>query len=83
MIVAAATLQPVPGPVIGVLGSATLKVKVAAVAVATVWTPLMTATSAAVQPVPVLTATPEMVTNSPRLSVLATVTVTTAAVALI
>ena len=83
MTVALVTVQPVPGPVIGVAGSTTLKVKFVpgAGTVATVCTPLMRAASAALQPVPVLAATPEMVTNSPRLSVTATLTVTTDGVA--
>src|SRR5208282_5039312 len=45
--------------------------------------PLMAATSAEVQPLPVLAVTPAMVTHSPMLSELATVTVTTVVVAVI
>src|ERR1700733_9140147 len=75
------TVAPVRVHPVVALGIVAAKVIWVALAEAGICTPLMAATSPAVQPLPVLAVTPAMVTNSPILSVLATVTVTTVAVA--
>src|ERR1700677_3533358 len=73
--VAPVTVHPAPVVAVGIVAS---KVKLVAVAEATVCIPpLITATSAAVQLLPVLAATPERVTISLVASVLLAVTVTT------
>ena len=72
------TVQPVPLVALGIVA---LKVKFAAVAVATVCIPLMAVMSPAVQALPVLAATPVRVTVSPAARMLAAVTVTTVVVA--
>jgi hypothetical protein len=67
-----------PAPVVAVgmvaLNSNCVPLNPAAI---TICVPLMAATSAAVQQLPVLAVTPAMATNSPILSELVTVTVTT------
>src|ERR1700728_153670 len=63
------------------LGIVASKVNWVALTEAGVCVPLMAATSAVVQPLPVVAVTPAIVTNSPMLSELATVTVTTVVVA--
>src|ERR1700675_3713277 len=71
--------QPAPVVALGIVAS---KVNCAEVAEATVCSPpLMAATSAAVQPLPALAVTPEIVTMSLTASVLAAVTVNTVGVA--
>src|SRR5271154_741883 len=80
MTVAPVTVQPVPVVALGMVASNSNFVPLSPVAI-TLCIPLMAATSAAVQPLPVLAATPAIMTNSPMLSELVTVTVTTVVVA--
>src|ERR1700677_461964 len=80
MTVAPVTVQPVPVVALGMVASNPNFLPLNPVAI-TVCVPLMAATSAAVQPLPVLAVTPAMVANSPILSELVTVTVTTVVVA--
>src|SRR5271155_5138707 len=80
MTVAPETVQPVPAVALGIVASNSNCVPLNPVAI-TICVPLIAATSPAVQPLPVLAATPAIMTNSPILSELVTVTVTTVVVA--
>ena len=80
MIVAPVVVHPVPVVALGIDALNSNCVPLNPVAM-TVCVPLMAAMSAAVHLFPVLAATPEMVTSSPMLSVLAAVTVTVVVVA--